>query len=416
MGVSEYHILIVNQHGDNRGDEAAMRAMVNAFVDRLGNVRFTILHQFRDRELRPSLSAPVEWYSLVLSPIQALHLTALASARYLGLGRSPAGSSTASRICAAYESADLVVSAPGGPYFGDIYASHELVHWYFVWLAGLFHRRVFLYAPSVGPFLNRFLNPVRKLLFRRFDGVCVREEVSASYLREFLPDLHVTVTADSALQREPMPRGKPDGKSEDKLMVAVSAREHQFPNASDASARQYKKEQYLNVLEAAIAHIAAIQPARFLLFPQLYGSRHSDVEFLRAISRRLPDGFDFEIIDPDSDADEQQNLFAQADLCIASRYHPQIFAAAAGVPGICISYEHKMMGFMHRIGLERFAFPIDELDKNAILTVLDEIIANRTALRDHLLRETAKLREVSARTTDLAIELIPSRVADPLLT
>ncbi len=416
MSVSEYHILIVNQHGDNRGDEAAMRAMVYAFVDRLGDVRFTILHQFRNRELRPSLDAPVEWHSLVLSPIQALYLTALALAHYLGLGRSSIGRSTASRICAAYESADLVVSAPGGPYFGDIYASHELVHWYFVWLAGLFRRRVFLYATSVGPFKNKFLNPIRRWLFRRFDGVCVREEVSAGYLRNFLPDLQVTVTADSALQRKPMPRGEPDGRSEEKLVVAVSAREHQFPNARDASMRQSQKEQYLNVLDAAIVHIANRQPSRFLLFPQLYGGRHSDVEFLRALSRRLPDGFDFEIVDPDADADEQQNLFAQADLCIASRYHPQIFAAAAGVPGICISYEHKMIGFMRRIGLERFAFPIDELDEVTVLSALDEVLANRSTLREHLLRETAKLRKVSARTTDLAIELLPTRESSAVRT
>ena len=42
------HVLIVNQHGDNRGDEAAMTAVFDALADRLGPVRFTVLHQFND--------------------------------------------------------------------------------------------------------------------------------------------------------------------------------------------------------------------------------------------------------------------------------------------------------------------------------------------------------------------------------
>lgn len=405
MALETWHILIVNQHGENRGDEAAMRAMVNAFVERLGNVRFTILHQFRNRDLRPALDAPVEWYPLVLSPFEAAHLALLALGRRIGL-RLPLGRGTASRICAAYDSADLVVSAPGGPYFGDIYANHELVHWYFVFLGKLFSRPMVLYATSAGPFRSRFLNPVRRWLFPTFDVVCVREEVSAGFLHELLPALQVRVTADSALQRPPSPRATPVVGLNNPLLVAVSVREQVFPDSTNTAALKRRQAYYLDVLKAAILHIAKRRPAKFLLFPQLYGGSHCDVEFLRSFAADLPREIEHELVDPNADADEQQCLIATADLCIASRYHPQIFAAAAGIPGICISYEHKMVGFMRQLGLERFTFPVETLDKQAILEALDELLENLEAISEQLLRETARLRKDAARTTELAVELL----------
>ncbi len=399
------HVLIVNQHGDNRGDEAAMRAMVNAFRDRLGDVRFTILHQFRDRDLRPSLDAEVEWHSLVLTIPQGLALLASGLLRSVGLGRNATGSGTVARIRAAYDSADLVVSAPGGPYFGDIYADHELVHWFYVWLARRYGCPCFLYAPSAGPFRSRWLNLVRRRFFPKFDGICIREAFSAGMLREFLPELELEITADSALQRVPYSGEDHAGRSERRL-VGVSIREHQFPNASSAAERKQLQDAYLEVVLAAVRHLAAGQPTRFLMFPQLYGSAHSDVPFLEAFAARLPDDIDHEIFDPEADSDRQRDAMVECELFIASRYHPQIFAASAGVPGICIAYEHKMIGFMRQLGLERYAFPIDELSRDAVLAALDEIVANRTDLRREIMAAVERLHGVAGITTDRAVALM----------
>ena len=49
MSEPKTHILVVNQHGDNRGDEAALRALLASFSEKLPNLRFTIVHQSRDR-------------------------------------------------------------------------------------------------------------------------------------------------------------------------------------------------------------------------------------------------------------------------------------------------------------------------------------------------------------------------------
>lgn len=410
--MTQKHILIINQHGDNRGDEAAMRAMVQGFQRHLGDVRFTILHQFRDRTLRPRLDAEVEWHSLVLSPAQGLALLAAAIGRTLGVGRKPNSKGTVAQIRAAYESADLVVNAPGGPYFGDIYANHEIIHWFYVWLACRYRKPIFHYATSAGPFRNRLLNPVRRHFFRRIDRVCIRETFSAEMLGALVPGLEIEVTADSALQRVPPTLEKLTERKASRngqIVLGASARLHQFPNASSSAERTRLQEHYLEVLENGIKHVADRGADKLILFPQLYGTAHSDVEFLRELGAKVSDAIPWEIFDPDADSDAQRDAVGHCDMFIASRYHPQIFAASAGVPGICFAYEHKMTGFMKQLGMERFAFPIDDLDQSAVFAALDEVFDNRDQIGETMLREATRLQEVSGRTTELAVELLRSR-------
>ena len=51
-----HHVVITNQHGDNRGDEAAMLAMLAGLEARLAPVRFTVIHQFADPALPVAFS------------------------------------------------------------------------------------------------------------------------------------------------------------------------------------------------------------------------------------------------------------------------------------------------------------------------------------------------------------------------
>jgi len=414
---SPVHILIANQHGENRGDEAAMRAMLNNFSEHLSSVRFTLLYQFRNRSLRLRFEQPVEDLPIVLPIREALGLALYSAARVLGFRpRFLLGRHTAPMI-RAYEETDLVVSAPGGPYFGDLYAGHELVHWFLVWLGHLHGKPLFLYAPSAGPFRVRVLNPFRRWLFRRFDVVCLRESRSAAHVRELLGSeqrpLHVT--ADSALGRQFEARSRNDYFGEERAelagrtLVTVSAIDHLYPGARDPSAL---RDRYDQTLVEVLERLAHKQPCHVLLLPQLYGGIKDDVPYLEKLCGLLEPEVSWEIVDPAADSDEQQRIFAMADVCIASRYHPTIFSHAAGVPAICIYYEHKALGFMEQLGLEEFAFAIEEIDPDSLSNALDELLRTREQRVRHLEREIPKLREMSRRTTELAVELLLERRAD----
>lgn len=403
----------MNQHGDNRGDEAAMRAMVDSFRTQFPDARFTILHQFRDSSLRPRLDAEVEWHSIIMNPLTGMGLLTAALLHSIGLWQQAKGNGKLSQLRRAYETADLVVSAPGGPYFGDIYANHEIVHWFFVWLAARYRKPVILYATSAGPFRNRLLNVVRRWLFPTFDRIILREEKSAAMLREFIPGLDVSVTADTALQKTPPPRAKVAVADRD-FTIGLSIRKHNFPDARSAAEKREHHQRYVHVLDNAVRHLAERGARKLVMYPQLYGRFHADAPFLEEFGARIDDVIPWEIFPADRDSDEQRSDIADRDLFIASRYHPQIFAAQAGVPGICIAYEHKMSGFMEQVGMQDFCFRIADLDSLEICKALDRLVDDPEQFSKQIYDCSLRLRKAAIRTAEIASSLLTTNYPPPL--
>lgn len=408
------HILIVNQHGENRGDEAAMRAMLARLKEELGEVRFTLLYQFRDRSLRLKFREDVIDLPIVLPPLDYLRALLFSAGKVCTLDLKPLLSSSMRQIIDAYQSADMVISAPGGPYFGDMYLDHEIVHWWYVWLAARYGKPLFLYAPSAGPFKNRLMNPIRKRLYREFDVIVTREEISQGFLHGLLGrDTTVHVTADSAIQQsfEALPRAEyftgARAPLAEKFVVAVSLNNYKYPGASDP---EPLRRRYNEAMLGVLNHLAEKRDCHFLFIPQLYGKVHSDVPFLEEISRRMPAGRSFEIVSPDADSDTQRRLFAMADLHLASRYHPAIFGHTGYTPGICIYYEHKALGFMTQLGLERFAFDIRDPDLPRLLAATDELLENSSGIIEQLKVRVPELQKRARRTTELAAELARRKI------
>jgi polysaccharide pyruvyl transferase WcaK-like protein len=146
-----------------------------------------------------------------------------------------------------------------------------------------------------------------------------------------------------------------------------------------------------------------------LLTPQLYGRVHSDVPFLERMGKQLPADCSWEVIDPSLDSDGQRRLFAMCDFHLASRYHPAIFGHTGMTPGICIYYEHKALGFMKQIGLERFAFDIRDLHADRLERAVDEVLESYDAIVDQLGTAIPKLQRRARRSTDLAVQLLRER-------
>lgn len=411
MKTHEKHILVVNQHGENRGDEAALRAMIEGLEKEYsGNLKFTIVVQFKDTNLTIPFEQDVTQLHMKMSATVYLGMLIYSLLAGIKIRLPVLLRGDAKKIIAAYQQCDVVVSAPGGPYFGDIYSKHEIIHWYYVWLALLFSKPLFLYAPSAGPFKNTFLNPVRKYFYPKFSRICLRETISKGYVEELIGlDKEITVTADSAIQQKVQPLLRREyfkenkEKAKKKLLVAVSAIEYKFPGEKDPNKKQAL---YKNALVNCLHYLTEIQNCHFLFMPQLYGKAHSDIEFLQTLVKTLPENCTSEIVDQSINSNGQRAIFGMCDICIASRYHPQIFAGTHGVPGICIYYEHKALGFMKSMGIEDFAFNIRDLDVETMKEKLYQAITNRDELSKTMLQNVIPIKQRSAQTTHLLVELL----------
>ena len=361
----KFHVLVVNQHGDNRGDEAALLAMFAGIEAELGPSDFTVIHQFQNHNNGAAIRSDVEWITLRLPIFEALRFVVYCVFRLIKLRPTFILGSIGRCTIAAYESADIVISAPGGPYFGDLYIGHEPVHWLYIWVAKLHHVPAMLYATSAGPFRKTWANPFRRWTYRCFSRIFVREEISAKHIRELFTNhrhkVNVEISVDSAFQVRvpPLDRRKflvGDRTLADLNFIAVSAINWPYTDDPNPRARQ---EVYDQSIIESIKTFAGEERSHVILVPQLHGTKHSDRSYLEKLASHLPHTISWEVLSDEKNSNEQRSLFAAADWVIAGRYHPAVFAVSGAVPFLCIAYEHKATGLMQLADLANAVIPID---------------------------------------------------------
>ena len=398
------HVLVVNQHGDNRGDEAALLAMCAGIEAELGPTQFTVIHQFNNAAAGPMLRPDAQWITLKLPKFEALRILVYICLRIFGLRPHFLLGSLGKKTITAYETADVVVSAPGGPYFGDLYIGHEAVHWLYVWIAKLHRVPSMLYATSAGPFQKKWANPFRRYTYRCFSRLFVREEISAEHIRGLFVgrrrNVNIEVSVDSALQVSVAPI---DRLPEEDQLIVVSAIHWPYPN--DPSPQLRQKEYDTSVVEA-IKIFADGRPTQVVFVPQLYGSIHRDTPYLEGLVRQVPTDIRCAVLSDTKSSNEQRAVFAAADWVIAGRYHPAVFAVSAAVPLLCIAYEHKATGVLQTAGVPDAVLSIEKVSVEVVRAKAQELLAGKADLSARLQLAQVALREVSSRTSVAVAEVV----------
>lgn len=409
-------VLIINQHGENRGDEAAMRAMIRSIEKQLKDVSFKVIVQFKDKDLKIPFNQDVELLHMVMSLPEAMGFLLYNFSRIFKFKFNNLLTDNSSKIIKAFESSDIVLSAPGGPYFGDIYYKHELVHWFYVWLANFYGKKIFLYSPSAGPFKLKILNSIRKRMYKMFSVLCVREKYSKQNLHQLLgPKANIHLTADSAIQESIEPFNKKEYfkgtglEYESKFIVAVTGNQYKYPGELNPSKQ---RAEFTECLKQCFKHLSKKRDCHFMFFPQLCGTIHSDYEYHEYLANSLPLGVSWEIMSKEPDSDMHRKLFGMADFCIASRYHPQIFATTNGIPGIYICYEHKQFGYLSDLGISDFSFDIRNIDTEQILMKIDEALNRYDELSSVIKKNLVKIQQRAFKSTELFVEFYKKNTSE----
>ena len=393
-----HNILVVNHHGDNRGDEAALRGLAEGMRRHLGDIRLTVIHQYSDPGSEVALQVPVRYLSMRLGVLGFAALTAYTALRSFRIDVGRALRGRVGDIVRAYSEADLVISAPGGPYFGDIYADHEIAHWLFVWLAHVRGAKVVLYAPSLGPFRNRLLNPIRRIGFSWFDVVTVRESMSADMLARLTNgSLRAAVTADSALQHSPQLAGNIPilQRNDGALLLAVAVRDPGPANPRHDQA-----------IVLAITEACRLHPVDVVFLPQVHGPRHRDEPYLRSLAQRVEHARSVVVIDDNATSDVHREVVARADVVMAGRYHPAVFAVASATPVVVIPYEHKARGLAEAAGIGSWVIDASDVTAEKLTRLLLDLVAQRAEVRNTLLGTGPLMIAEAGRTSSLAAEIL----------
>ena len=314
---------------------------------------------------------------------------------------------------------DLVIGSGGGYFWsnrrrfpGPMFFQNYL----HLRLACLLKKPVVLFPQSIGPFYNP---TVARLLCRLLNhenviSVLAREDLSYGVARGLLEKRNkykVERCPDMAFCLERSSEHSPDSTLDlPKPLIAITARQWDFPELPTRKEKQQKQSEYLDALVHGCLGIHAKWHGSLMVFAQARGpgTFEDDSALSNELIRRLrehmpPDrvvGIQLAGVVPPA---RLIHLLSHADLLIATRFHSAIFAFLAGTPAISIAYQPKSTGIMSSLGLDRFSLDIGAVSPDILRQLAGEILANYQELQANLIGRVELLRRTAMSKLKIAL-------------
>ena len=398
------NILIFGANWYNRGDEAALRAMIDEIKEQIPEARFKIhFNQKVDKipysniEIIPGFTRPMGRNFLKKMPY-LFSLKSGGKKNYLK-GEQKKGFE---RFMKAVNWADYAIYSPGGPSIGEHYRQFQLVDMMYLLKRNGVSFSIF--APSVGPF-KTFKNYILRT-FSHAEIICFREEISNLYYEELNPPKKAVVTLDSAFQHPIDVTGNDKILSEYKELkdyldahpkvVGITVTDLKWH-------RNYRDSNMADKIRDSFSEIVrTLSKAGYgiLFVPQCFG-KDNDADYMRSFA--IENCF---VMSSQYDCYFQQYIISKLYAVIGMRYHSNIFSAKMGTPFISVAYEQKMTGFMKKAGLEKYCVPISNLSSKIILDKFSQLVDDYDSYKKMLEHEKEQFAIVAHKTTDMVIESI----------
>ncbi len=398
------NIFIFGANWYNRGDESAIRAMIDELQIRYPDASIRIHYNHDVFEI------PYEDIKIVLPLVRPTRKEEIKRVIYfialfsMILKKYP-NKENVERLNVITDSinwADVCVYAPGGPCIGDIYKIYEIP--FMMRLMKDNGKPIFIYATSMGPF-NLFRRYVKKAL-NKVDVICLRESKSQEYLGKLLPQKKSTVTLDSAFQHAIDSESNCELFNKNSALVSLFTRYDKVIGITVTDLQwnsKYKNSGISMRIKEAFDSMALYLKQNgygALYIPQLFG-KDNDKEYMESIA--LSD----QMVLPDSyDCYFQQYIISRCYAVIGLRYHSNIFSAKMGVPFVSIAYEHKMSGFMKNNGLSQYCLDVNSLTSEKLTSLFEKVVEEYDDYASFLDRKKDEFKDNSYQTSRYLYELI----------
>jgi len=384
------HICIVNAHWSNRGDEAALRPILNAILKNTDDTMITVI--FKDRNVVKGFP-----YGGRVRHISAQFLPEDLDDVMNCVKNGISAIDEMSNEIECIKNSDLIIYSPGGAVISDKFWWRKQIEYLTPFIcAKEYNIPIMVAAPSIGPFEDyKDRDLLRSDWLNYAKTLIVREHMSEEYLHNIGVNSAIT-TIDTAFYDDPSDPACEKILSEDEELTNFLTKHSKVVGVtlSDFSWHVVlsKDENLKEKNDTAIREFLDKMSEKgngVLLIPQLFGNQN-DIDFLR----KYADSDNVFILSDEYDTYFQQYIISKCYALVGMRYHSCIFAAKAKVPFIAIGYEEKMFGFMYDWGLDNYLIKILELDNNKLASTWDYLVLNYDNYQQKLesLRETWRSR------------------------
>jgi len=328
-------------------------------------------------------------------------------------------------IVDAVAGSDAVILGGGG-LFHDLWGfPGETVltpdHWGIPYFAGpavlssLHGKPLVLYGVGVESIADAGAREMTRAVFELSWAATVRDEVSASFLRELgVPPDRFEVTADPAW----LFGVTPDASMEETL----SERGEGDPFRIGVALRSWgegAEAGWLDEVASALEKFAISLGARVSMVPfqVLSGEEGYDDRLVaRAIEERFTRRDLIEIAAAPHDAAEAVESFRRCHVTLGMRYHSILLAALAGSPVVGLAYAPKVRGLMRQLHMEDRCFEVDSVGREPLGEALQRAWESRRELRRKLVDRIAVLRELARHNTNVIEAAVTGRLRPPVKT
>ncbi|PHV71283.1 polysaccharide pyruvyl transferase CsaB [Sporanaerobium hydrogeniformans] len=287
----------------------------------------------------------------------------------------------------------------GGSLIQDVTSTRSLLYYLgLIRLAHFLGVRVMLYANGIGPIKEEKNRKLCKKILDKVSLITLREPMSKEEIESLgITQPRIEVTADPAMLLKEVEGEKVKlllkeiGVVEEKPIITLSVR----PWGENI-------EEYTQVIAQAADEISRKYDAQILLAP-LQMSQDFDVCEQVASKMQAPSY----LLKREYHITELLAIIKASDLMIGMRLHALIYAVSMCVPIVGIVYDPKVEGLL-RYTHQHSAGAVEELHKDKLLSVIEEVWTKRQILKKELQDKKPEFECLARKNTEEVIKLIAS--------
>ena len=397
---NEMNLFIFGANWYNRGDEAAIRAMIDELRRLYPDAHFKIqfnqevdIFPYEDIEIIPRIKVPSKRRNII--DYVSYMIASKTNWRVRILTKRVR--SNYKRLMQAVEWSDIAIYAPGGPSIGDYYRQYYLLD--IMVLLRNARKPYFIYAPSMGPF-SKNGKRIRDVL-KDAMAICVREKISYDHLQKLDLNILPVVTLDSAFQHSINKEEYIENLIKDKGLFEFISKHERIIGMTLTDLmwhNEYKNTELdITIRDSFQRFIGELSKNGYavLFLPQLFGI-HNDMDYMKEFCED-----NCYVMSDKHDCYFQQYIISKMYAVVGMRYHSNIFSAKEGTPFMSISYEPKMRGFMEKSELEDFYINVNDLSYESLVSKFSLLEQQYEKYKGLLNEKKEVFKEESYKTTEL---------------
>ncbi len=396
----------------NLGDHASLVVFGDSLRKKLPDVRITHLSRHPDKEFDALYN--------VTSIKNLDHETRAASEGRWFNGLNPGDITThLGEIRKELESCNLVVFGSGRLFVDislDLFRGPLPYFALLTTLAKFFQKPIMVFGMTIVPCETEIGGKLTKFIVSNADAITVREEQSKIELKKLgIPAERVTVLYDPALGLEYRDR-KQEGMSILKKegiqlsmdnLVAFSVRSLHtvlLGRVHEDESRFFKDLAQLcdNVIDTLDVDILFVAQQTYGVDTSLEDDRNTAF----AVREKMRQKARAHVLRGEYNVEQTLALYQTSEFLISMRRHALAFAFTQRVPGVALSGDPSIDGFMQSTGQAHNIIRIQDMNELASLDKIEKVWEQRHEIREHLSNYVSSISRETQKYADIAWELI----------